>query len=314
MQIDSAVNAYLSYIHMNEGKANLTVKAYGEDLKEYVAFLKSQKIRNTREIKEGDIETFLRQQRRLKKSTSIARMSATIRSFHHYLNEMHNESDPSLNIEVHHGNKSLPVYATQTEVEQLMASFDDTKPQDLLYHAILEIIYSCGMRVSEATSLTINRVDLQTGYVRILGKGDKERVVPIAKGSLRILENYYHIVRPTYAVKKSSYFFINKKGNKIRSEYVEKVLRDKCIALGFKKHITPHKLRHSYATHMLQGGADLRSIQEMLGHSDISTTEIYTHVQNRDLFNSYDRSFSDSSFNDYEISFPALKKTDVKKK
>ena len=202
---------------------------------------------------------------------------------------MHDEADPSLNLQVHKGPKTLPVYCTVDEIKLLMQSFDDTNIQDNLNHTLLETIYSCGLRVSEVCNLTINRVDLDTGKIRVLGKGDKERIVPIPKGSIPLLKQYVSITRMNLVQKKTNMFFLNRFGRKITSKYVELLLQRKCVELGFKKHITPHKLRHSYATHMLQGGADLRSIQEILGHSNIQTTEIYTHVQNKQLFDAYSK-------------------------
>ena len=234
------------------------------------------------------IEDFLLEQSESKAVSSLCRMTASIRSFHHYLTFMFDEKDPSLNLEVHRGSKTLPIFCTIEEINRLMSSFDDTNPKDALDHSILEMIYSCGLRVSEVVSLTVNRVDLETGLVRVLGKGNKERVVPIAMGSIPVIKHYFLVVRALYLKKKTNLFFINKFGRKVTTKYVEVMLKEKCDEVGIQKHITPHKLRHSYATHLLQGGADLRSIQEMLGHSDIRTTEIYTHVQNKQVFTSYE--------------------------
>ena len=234
------------------------------------------------------VEDFIVEQQKAKASASVVRMASSIRSFHRDLAFMHDEKDPSLNLEVHKDTKRLPVFCTVDEINRLMSSFDDEDPKQYLDHAILEMIYACGLRVSEVTTLTLNRVDLDTGKCRVLGKGDKERIVPIPDGSVAFLKGYRDIVRPVYLKGRSNLFFLNRFGRRITSKYVENLLVQKCNELNFKKHITPHKLRHSYATHMLQGGADLRTIQEILGHSNIATTEIYTHVQNRQLFDSYE--------------------------
>ena len=170
-----------------------------------------------------------------------------------------------------------------------MQSCDDSQPQEIFRHALLELMYACGLRVSEVCSLTYNRVDLDTGMVRVLGKGSKERLVPIARGSIPILIRYRDTVRPTWVKGRTQLFFVNRFGRRVTPRSVELLMEQKRRELGIKKKLTPHKMRHSYATHMLQGGADLRSIQEMLGHSDIQTTEIYTHVQNRQLFDSYEK-------------------------
>lgn len=174
-----------------------------------------------------------------------------------------------------------------------MDSFDDHIPEQYLDHAILQMIYDCGLRVSEAVTLTMNRVDLDSRKLRVLGKGDKERIVPIPSHSISFYKEYRDVIRTNFLKNKTNLFFITNKGKKVTSKHVEVLLQKKCIELDFHKHITPHKLRHSYATHMLQGGADLRSIQEMLGHSDISTTEIYTNVTNKQMFDAYEKFHSD---------------------
>ncbi|MBQ9327897.1 MAG: tyrosine-type recombinase/integrase [Solobacterium sp.] len=289
MKLNEAIRRYTAEITVSEGKSPRTVSSYTSDLKQYVAFLEAEDIKDTKKITSDLVEGFMIEQSMEKKGTSLSRMAASVRSFHQYLSYMYDEADPTLNLEVHRGVKRLPVFASVEEINRLMASFDDTNPQELFQHALLELIYACGMRVSEATSITINRVDLDSGFARILGKGNKERIVPIPSGSISVLKRYLTLVRPLYLKKPTQLFFINRLGHKVTREYVEQLLRNKCDELGFDRHITPHKLRHSYATHLLQGGADLRAIQEMLGHADIKTTEIYTHVANRQMFESYSR-------------------------
>ncbi len=301
MKLEEALKEYLVHIQVNEGRSPRTVSSYDEDLKQYTAFLSDHNVTDTAEITYQLIEQFITEQSTLKESSSVVRMAASIRSFHHDLAFMHNEADPSLNLEVHKSTNTLPVYCTVDEISQLMSSFDDTDPNQYMDHAILEAIYSCGLRVSEAVSLTLNRVDLDSGKVRVLGKGDKERIVPIPQGSISLLMYWRDVVRPVFLRTKTPLFFINRFGRRVTPRYVELMLQRKDIELGFTKHITPHKLRHSYATHMLQGGADLRSIQEMLGHSNIQTTEIYTHVQNRQMFTSYEKFHPGESLQKLEI-------------
>lgn len=288
MKLDEALKEYLMHIRINEGKSRRTGISYEEDLKQYTAWLKEKGIKDTKKITSDLVEDFIVEQQKAKASASVVRMASSIRSFHRDLAFMHDEKDPSLNLEVHKDTKRLPVFCTVDEINRLMSSFDDEDPKQYLDHAILEMIYACGLRVSEVTTLTLNRVDLDAGKCRVLGKGDKERIVPIPDGSVAFLKGYRDIVRPVYLKGRSNLFFLNRFGRRITSKYVENLLVQKCNELNFKKHITPHKLRHSYATHMLQGGADLRTIQEILGHSNIATTEIYTHVQNRQLFDSYE--------------------------
>ncbi len=290
MDLNEALERYTVQITVNDGLSMRTVASYKEDLSLYLRFLQDEyDISDTKEITGAHVEDFLDDYLSEHKQTSAARAGASIRSFHRFLSFMYDEDDPSLNIEIHRGDRVLPVYCTVDEVNRLMASFDDEDGTECMYHALYAMIYGCGLRVSEAVGLTLNRVDADSGYVRILGKGNKERIVPIPAGTLPALLRYRDIVRPVFMKKKTNLLFINRFGRKVTVRSVERVLRSKCIEAGIQKHITPHKLRHSYATHLLQGGADLRSIQEMLGHSDIQTTEIYTHIQNQESFRSYEK-------------------------
>lgn len=289
MKIDEAFQGYMIRLQSNAGYSRRTVAAYEEDLKQYTAYLTDEGITDLSQVKGHDIQDFivLQSTQLHKASASIARMAASIRSFHRDLSFLYGGEDPSVYLDVSDGDKKLPVYCTPEEIEKLMGSFRDEDPVQFTDHAVLEMIYACGLRVSEVVSLTLNRVDLEAGTLRVLGKGDKERIVPIPSGDIPFFRQYRDIVRPVFLKGRSAFFFINRAGRKITPRHVQLLLQKKCTELNFKKHITPHKLRHSYATHLLQGGADLRSIQEMLGHSDIATTEIYTHIQNRQLFDSY---------------------------
>lgn len=291
MNIKDALQDYITEITYNEGLREKSIESYTRDLTFYITYLAEHHITDTRSITIHVLDNYVSHlKNEMHYSTnSISRASAAIRSFHHYLSFYHNENDPSLNLQVHHSDKKLPVFCTVEEISLLMNSFDDKQAEDLFHHAILELIYCCGLRVSEAVSLTINRVDLDAHTVRVLGKGNKERIIPIPAGSIPLLKQYRDILRPVYLKKKSILFFINRFGRPVTVRSVELMLKEKCNEVGIKKEITPHKLRHSYATHLLQNGADLRSIQEMLGHSDIQTTEIYTHVQNKQVFTSYEK-------------------------
>lgn len=293
MKLDEAYHQYLMHLRINEGISERTIQSYGRDLKQYIAYLQSNHIHDTKDVKLQDIQNFIVEQSKTKASSSMVRMSASIRSFHQGLAFMYDQEDPSKNIEVHKNSARLPVFCTVEEINRLMNSFDDHIPEQYLDHAILQMIYDCGLRVSEAVTLTMNRVDLDSRKLRVLGKGDKERIVPIPSNSISFYKEYRDVIRANFLKNKTNLFFITNKGKKVTSKHVEVLLQKKCIELEFLKHITPHKLRHSYATHMLQGGADLRSIQEMLGHSDISTTEIYTHVTNKQMFDAYEKYHSD---------------------
>lgn len=289
MKLDLAYKKYMSWLTVNEGKSPNTIDNYRRDLRGYLAWLQQEEITDTDAISGQLIEQYLQSQKDVKAVRSIAREAAAIRSFHHYLAFVYDAKDPSVNIEVRHSEDDLPVYATRAEMDRLLSSFTNANPKEILDHALLEFIYACGLRVSEAVNLTLNRVNLEEGMVRVLGKGNKERLVPVPKGSVPVLKRYLEIVRPLFVKKPMAQFFVNSCGRPVTVRYVELLVREKCEEAGIDKHLTPHKLRHSYATHLLQGGADLRSIQELLGHADIGTTEIYTHVADKQLVDSYQK-------------------------
>lgn len=287
MKLDQAIREYIISLSTAEGKAKNTVESYSRDLRQYSDYLKENSITDTSKIKEETIYSYIDDLNDRYASTSINRIKTTIRNFHRYLNFKYNLKDPSLNVATSKGKKRLPVYATKQEIEKLMSVFNDEDPQDLFDHTILETIYGLGLRVSECCDMRTSQVNLTDGFVKILGKGNKERLIPIPDKTKKLMHMYFANVRTLWQKKNTNRFFINHFGKPIYSEYVENLIRNKAYEAGIKKPLTPHKLRHSYATHLLEGGADLRVIQELLGHSDISTTEIYTHVEQERLKEAY---------------------------
>lgn len=287
MKVDFAIKDYIFSLSTSEGKAENTVTAYKIDLKHYLNYLNENKIEQVEKITDKVIDDFINEINKQYKTKTINRIKVSIRNFHKYLNFKYDIVDPSLNLMVSRGEKRLPIYATKSEIDKLMSIFDDEIPEELLNHAILETIYGLGLRVSECCNLKTNQVNLDDGFVKVLGKGNKERIVPIPANTLTIMKKYFMNIRPIWLKKSINSFYINKFGRKIYSEYVEKMLKNSIIKAGINKNLTPHKLRHSYATHLLEGGADLRVIQELLGHADISTTEIYTHVDSGRLKGTY---------------------------
>ena len=287
MKIDKAIKEYIISLNFAEGRSDNTIDSYQRDLKIYESFLNENNINDIEKIDDLLIDRFVSQINKKYSSASVNRMKTSIRNLHRFLNFKYDISDPTINLTVSKGEKRLPIYATIEEIERIMSVFDDEIPEDLFNHTLLETIYGLGLRVSECVNLKTNQVNLEDGFVKILGKGNKERLMPIPDKTLEIMKRYFQTLRPLWQQKNSNYFFLNKKGKPTYSEYVEKMLRETNIKANIKKHITPHKLRHSYATHLLQGGADLRVIQELLGHSDISTTEIYTHVDSERLKKTY---------------------------
>ncbi|MBQ9425433.1 MAG: tyrosine recombinase [Erysipelotrichaceae bacterium] len=287
MKLDTAIKEYMISLSSSQGMSDNTISNYARDLNKYRDYLKEKEIEDTNNIREDDIFSFIDLLNKKYAQATVSRIKTSIRNFHRFLNFKYDFKDPSLNITVSKGEKRLPIYATKSEIDRLMSVFDDEISQDLLDHTILETIYGLGLRVSECCNLKTNQINLTDGFVKILGKGNKERVIPIPDTTRRLMQQYASNLRGLWLKKSTNRFFINHLGKPIYSEYVEKMLRNTNIKAGIKKHLTPHKLRHSYATHLLEGGADLRVIQELLGHSDISTTEIYTHVESERLKESY---------------------------
>lgn len=287
MNLEHAIKDYLISLSTSESKALNTINAYQSDLNIYKAFLYDKNIKDTDKINDYVVDDFINHIHNKYSNTSLNRIKTSIRNFHRFLNFKYDLKDPTLNVRVSKSEKRLPIYATKQEISQLMSIFDDEKPEDLLNHTILESIYGLGFRVSECCNLKTNQVNLQDGFVNVIGKGNKERLIPIPQVTLDLMKKYFHNLRPLWQQKANNYFFINKNGKKIYREYVELMLKNSLVKANINKDLTPHKLRHSYATHLLEGGADLRVIQELLGHSDISTTEIYTHVESERLKNTY---------------------------
>jgi len=300
MKLEKLFKEYLVYLRINESKSELTIKNYSSDLDKYLGFLSTEGIDDVEDVKFDLINEFIKNQSTFKASSSVARMASSIRSFHRFISFKYDLKDPTLNLEVKNKSKRLPIFATIDEVDKIMAYFTNEN-QDVLNHALLETIYCCGLRVSECTNLTVSQVNLEQKILRVLGKGSKERIIPIPENSLAVIKNYYNNVRPLWLKKRTNLFFINRFGKHITTEYVENMIKFVCEEVGITKKITPHKLRHSFATHLLEGGADLRTIQELLGHSDIRTTEIYTHVQKERLKESYNNFFPQLKGDDDEI-------------
>lgn len=287
MKIENAIKDYVLSISSTDKKSENTIESYSRDLKFYKEFLLEKNITDLEDINDSVIDEFVNEINKHYNSNSINRIKTSIRNMHKYISFKYDVSDPTVNLNLSKKRKRLPVYCTKEEITSLMSIFDDSNNEDLFNHAILETIYGLGLRVSECCNLKYNQVNLESNFVTIIGKGDKERIIPIPDMTKKVMKEYFYNIRPLWAKKNSTLFYINKQGRKIYNEYVERMLNDSVVKANIRKKITPHKLRHSYATHLLENGADLRVIQELLGHSDISTTEIYTHVETSKIKNSY---------------------------
>jgi len=266
-----------------------TVNSYSEDIYKYLEYMESKNISSALDISYNNLLDYLKYLDDNKyEVSSVARKIVSIKAFHKYLSENYNVVDISTKINTPKFYRKLPNILTIEEVDNLLDIKLDT-PFDYRNKAMLELMYSSGLRVSELINLELSDIDLNNNYVRCFGKGSKERIVPVGEYSSKYLSIYINEYRDS--MKKGYYtekIFLNKNGTKISRQgffkIIKKIAKDKDI----NKNITPHMLRHSFATHLLNNGADLRTIQEMLGHSSISTTQIYTNVTNDILKENYD--------------------------
>jgi integrase/recombinase XerD len=283
MDITATVASFLTHVRVEKGLSTNTVAAYRRDLVKFDEFAKKRKL-TLESVSRDDLVDFLASLYRQKlESRTVARHLVTLRNFFRFaqVQELRTE-DPSLNLESPKIRKSLPGYLKLEEVERLLAEPDEKTPLGLRDRAMLEVLYSTGLRVSELIGLRVMDLDRSAGYVRCIGKGDKERIVPIGKKALALVDRYLRDARPKLVPKgkqvSGTALFINRRGGTLSRVGVWKILSGYGRRAGMRVALTPHMLRHSFATHLLERGADLRSVQLMLGHSDISTTQIYTHV------------------------------------
>lgn len=280
---------FLTHLLIDRGLSLNTKVSYERDLKEYLHFLKAQGIKGLEEINRQQVQHYLiyLYERNLN-TKSVARHLSAIRSFHHYLMiEKISTNNPCELIESPKQQRLLPEVLSIEEVEQLLNSFQSTTFQEIRNKAMVELMYASGLRVSELLGLKLEDVHLSMMFVRCIGKGDKERIVPIGETAVELLELYLNTARPKLLKKSTDYLFLNRLGDPMSRQGFWKILKKQAQLAGIHKEISPHKLRHSFATHLVENGVDLRLVQEMLGHSDISTTQIYTHISKDHLKDVY---------------------------
>jgi integrase/recombinase XerD len=283
MEITATITSFLTHVRVEKGLSPNTVSAYRRDMMKFDEFAKKRKLTLeavTRDILVDFLASLYRQKL---ESRTVARHLVTLRNFFRFAQTQDCISvDPSLNLESPKIRRTLPGYLRLDEVELLLSQPDDKTPLGLRDRAMLEVLYSTGLRVSELVNLRVMDLDTGVGCVRCIGKGDKERIVPIGKKALTLVDRYLRDARPKLVGKGkqalATTLFINRRGSPISRVGVWKILSAYGRQAGLRVGSTPHMLRHSFATHLLERGADLRSVQLMLGHSDISTTQIYTHV------------------------------------
>ncbi len=281
LNADQLLDYFYNYLSVERRLAINTLESYGRDLKKYLEFLETKKKTAFAETSRLDLISFLNQEKkRGLTSRSRARMLSCIKTFYKFLVEdgllQHNTMQ---NVETPRLEKRLPNVLNVEEVEALINAPAIDSPLGLRDRAFFELLYATGLRVTELISLPVNNLNLMAGYILVMGKGSKERVIPVGEEALKWIKQYCTKGRSQILSGRSSkYLFINRRGEKMTRQGFWKIIKKYCLQKGIIKKISPHTLRHSFASHLLEGGADLRSVQTLLGHEDIATTQIYTHV------------------------------------
>lgn len=288
-----ALEDFFHFLQIERGLSDNTLRSYERDLKRYLSFIESSVQKSSWElVLRNDILHFLYSLKDEGKSTAtISRHVSSIRSFHHFLiREQLVTHDASIHIETPKRERKLPDILSQSEVDKLLHIKEDTVLA-IRNKAMLELLYATGLRVTELVTLKVNDLHLMMGFVQCFGKGSKERIVPLGNVAKKAMERYIELSRTKLVKnKQETALFVNQHGRPLTRQGFWKILKGLTRDAGIKKTITPHTLRHSFATHLLENGADLRIVQEMLGHADISTTQIYTHVTKarlKDMYKAY---------------------------
>ena len=283
MEISAVMASFLMHVRVEKGLSANTISAYRRDLHKFEKFARKRKLTLEGVSRDALVDFLAGLYRQKLESRTVARQLVTLRNFFRFaqIQDLISE-DPSINLESPKIRRHLPGYLRLEEVENLLEQPDSNTPMGLRDRAMLEVLYSTGLRVSELISLRVSDMDSSVGCVRCIGKGDKERIVPVGKKALSMVDTYLREGRPQLARNARGSagpaLFVNRRGTALSRVGVWKILSAYGRRAGLRVALTPHMLRHSFATHLLERGADLRSVQLMLGHADISTTQIYTHV------------------------------------
>jgi len=292
---------FKSYLQLEKSLADHTVEAYLHDLEKLTQYLQERSnLLTPSNLALTDLQGFVHWIAELGMTpASQARIISGIKSFYRYcLLEKISDTDPSTLLEAPKLKRALPDVLSFDEIEQIIAQIDLSKPEGGRNKAILETLYSCGLRVSELVNLRISQLYLDVGFIRVIGKGDKERLVPIGQSAAKYINLYRQTQRQHQQVASGheDVLFLNRNGCKLSRVMIFLIIRELTQQAGIKKNVSPHTFRHSFATHLVEGGADLRAVQEMLGHESITTTEIYTHL---------DREFLRKTLENYHPAFKA---------
>lgn len=286
---DAYKKGYKAWLQLEKSLAANSVEAYLRDIDKLTIFLAEKETKTPQQVTLKDLERFVKWVAELGMTpSSQARIISGLRSFYKYcLLEQITNNDPTVLLEAPKLKRALPDVLSFEEIESIIAQIDLSKPEGGRNKAMLETLYSCGLRVTELVNLKLSCLYLDVGFVRVIGKGDKERLVPIGSDAIKYIKIYRDDIRVHIAVKKGQedILFLNRRGSKLTRVMVFLILKELTKKAGITKNISPHTFRHSFATHLVEGGADLRAVQEMLGHESITTTEIYTHLDREFLRN-----------------------------
>jgi integrase/recombinase XerD len=292
--LEHLVLDFLAYLELERGLARNTLEAYRSDLLQFGAFLDRRGV-GVLEARHGDLAAFLAElaaggeERPPVAAATLQRKAACLRSFYRYLRrEEAIHHDPTADLRGPRKTQRLPQVLTREEVARLLAAPRGTDPRALRDRALLELMYACGLRASEAIGLEVGDVDVGEGVLRARGKGSKERLVPVGRAAVAALRMYLERGRPRLVgLRTEAHLFVNQRGGGLTRQGLYKIVQGHAASVGLESRMSPHTLRHSFATHLLAGGCDLRSLQEMLGHADLATTQIYTHLSAERLRDAY---------------------------
>ncbi len=287
--MSNLVDEFLDWGRMERRLSLNTISSYSRDLNRFIEWLEGK---SPLEVQRLDIQEYLsRMHESGLSSRSIARNLIVLRNFYKFLvRESYMQNDPCARIDIPQIPRRLPEVLTREEVERLLRVPEGDSPRALRDRAILELFYASGLRVSELVGLSINDINLDHGYLITMGKGKKERIVPMGEVAVEAIREYLHKGKPFLDRKnRTKKLFVNNRGGPLSRQGVWILIRQMALKAGISRSISPHTLRHSFATHLLEGGADLRSVQTLLGHAAISTTQIYTHLDQHRIKREYDK-------------------------
>ncbi|MFC1703726.1 site-specific tyrosine recombinase XerD [Candidatus Omnitrophota bacterium] len=286
------IDDFLNYLSVERGLAKNTLEAYRRDLKKYIKYLKRKNISDPNRITREEVSSFMFTQKDKGLSmNSISRNLVAIKVFHRFLaREGFIKEDRTSLIDSPRLWKRIPEVLSRDEIESIIKSVYPRDTASIRDKALVELMYATGMRVSEVVNTKLDDVNLEIGFIRCIGKGQKERIIPVGKSAVLALQRYLEKSRPKLSKQPTKSVFLNRSGKKISRQSIWKMIKKYAKIAKVKKQIKPHTIRHSFATHLLERGADLRAVQEMLGHSNISTTQIYTHI-NKDRLKEIHRKF-----------------------